>query len=208
MSPSEINHLPIEYISLDKAIPLAVLLWGLCVQVLRIIFDLDAKVYSFFLGSDHSSIPMKETTQSNRCGTCEHEKKSREDCLPVPEKKTKPDDRVCRGDVEVVFRSLGMLSNPPQEPEQMIRFQENDVFDLFEEKEPSEYEVRAAFEVFDENKDGFIDARELQRILSALGLTEGSDMENCRRMIRAVDENGDGRIDFHEFVKFMETVCY
>ena len=36
---------------------------------------------------------------------------------------------------------------------------------LFEEQEPSLEEVKQAFDVFDENKDGFIDAKELQRVL-------------------------------------------
>lgn len=79
-----------------------------------------------------------------------------------------------------------------------------EVFDIFEEREPSLDEVREAFEVFDGNKDGFIDEEELQRVMGALGLKEGMEVKNCRRMIGAFDENGDGRIDFHEFVKFME----
>lgn len=121
---------------------------------------------------------------------------------------------MCRGDVEVVFRSLGMLSHPPRDQKQegTSRFGErldcSHVFDLFEEKEPSEDEVRAAFDVFDENKDGFIDARELQRVLVALGLREGSELENCSRMMKAADEDGDDKIDFNEFIKFMDTIFY
>jgi calmodulin len=62
--------------------------------------------------------------------------------------------------------------------------------------------------VFDENKDGFIDAKELQRVLSALGLKDRAAMDDCKKMIRVFDENDDGRIDFDEFVKFMEgTFC-
>lgn len=75
---------------------------------------------------------------------------------------------------------------------------------LFEEKEPSLEEVKEAFCVFDRNGDGFIDAEELQRVLSALGFKEGSTVDACQRMIGAYDENRDGRIDFNEFVKFME----
>lgn len=74
---------------------------------------------------------------------------------------------------------------------------------LFEE-EPSLEEVKKAFDVFDENKDGFIDATELQRVLCSLGLKEGSQVEDCRRMIKAFDEDDDGQIDFKEFVKFLE----
>ncbi|EYU34653.1 hypothetical protein MIMGU_mgv1a026006mg, partial [Erythranthe guttata] len=81
-------------------------------------------------------------------------------------------------------------------------------FDLFEERSPCLDEVKEAFDVFDENRDGFIDAKELQKVLCALGLNEGLneglEMDKCRRMIGVFDENGDGRIDFDEFVKFME----
>ncbi|KAK9188953.1 hypothetical protein WN944_020358 [Citrus x changshan-huyou] len=76
---------------------------------------------------------------------------------------------------------------------------------LFEEKEPSLEEVKDAFDVFDENKDGFIDALELQRVLCILGMKEGFQLENCKKMIKTFDENGDGSIDFKEFVKFMES---
>lgn len=76
---------------------------------------------------------------------------------------------------------------------------------LFEGEEPSLEEVEAAFAVFDDDRDGFIDAAELQRVLPKLGFREGLALEACRQMIAAYDENRDGRIDFDEFVKFMEN---
>ncbi|CAN0910016.1 Probable calcium-binding protein CML46 [Linum grandiflorum] len=39
----------------------------------------------------------------------------------------------------------------------------------------------------------------------ALGLKEGFGVERCREMIRVVDENGDGKVEFGEFVKLMEN---
>ncbi|CAA2984005.1 probable calcium-binding CML45 [Olea europaea subsp. europaea] len=74
---------------------------------------------------------------------------------------------------------------------------------LFNE-EPSLQEIKETFDVFNDKKDGFIDANELQRVQCSLGLKEGCDLEQCRRMIKAFDGNGDGVIDFYEFVKFME----
>ncbi|KAM0983885.1 hypothetical protein ACFX2J_011318 [Malus domestica] len=81
---------------------------------------------------------------------------------------------------------------------------EEELSRLFDEEEPSLEEVKEAFDVFDENKDGFIDAAELQRVLYILGLEDGFGLDECRRMIEAVDTNGDGLIDFDEFVKHIE----
>ncbi|RZB69434.1 putative calcium-binding protein CML46 [Glycine soja] len=77
----------------------------------------------------------------------------------------------------------------------------------FEEQEPSLEEVKQDFDVFDENKDGFIDDEELQRVLCILGLKEAAKLENCHKMIRIFDTNQDGRIYFIEFVKIMEN-CF
>lgn len=72
---------------------------------------------------------------------------------------------------------------------------------LFEE-EPSFEELNQVFKVYDENGDGFIEAKDLQRVLKCLGMQR--DVEECERMITAFDLNGDGLIDRSEFVKFME----
>ncbi|KAL6350736.1 hypothetical protein AAG906_028201 [Vitis piasezkii] len=106
------------------------------------------------------------------------------------------------GELKMVMDRLGVTYHSDGE-----KLEEGLVADelpqLFEE-EPSLEEVKKAFDVFDENKDGFIDATELQRVLCSLGLKEGSQVEDCRRMIKAFDEDDDGQIDFKEFVKFLE----
>lgn len=76
---------------------------------------------------------------------------------------------------------------------------------VFEEEEPSLEEVNVAFSVFDENCDGFIDATELQTLLCRLGFSEGADLDACQHMIQTYDENQDGKIDFDEFARFMES---
>ncbi|GMJ05765.1 hypothetical protein HRI_004245700 [Hibiscus trionum] len=76
---------------------------------------------------------------------------------------------------------------------------------LFEEEEPSLMEVKEAFDVFDENKDGFIDAKELRKSLFSLGFMKEASEVDCDRMIKGFDYNLDGRIDFNEFVKVLET---
>ncbi|XP_043692941.1 probable calcium-binding protein CML45 [Telopea speciosissima] len=110
---------------------------------------------------------------------------------------------LCRGEVEMVMENLGFFVNKDDEKLQ-VGLGLEELSAMFEE-EPSIEEVKEAFDVFDENKDGFIDARELQRVLCSLGFAEGSGVQDCRKMIRAFDMNGDGKIDFGEFVRFMEN---
>ncbi|XP_073001600.1 probable calcium-binding protein CML46 [Typha latifolia] len=108
-----------------------------------------------------------------------------------------------REDMEAIIGRMSLSFT--QEGEQL---KENIGFDelsnLFEEEEPSFTEVKEAFSVFDENSDGFIDALDLQRVLPKLGFREGTDLHACKQMISAYDVNHDGRLDFIEFVKFLE----
>ncbi|CAK9186078.1 unnamed protein product [Ilex paraguariensis] len=78
----------------------------------------------------------------------------------------------------MVMTKLGIFCHPEDEKLQE-RLGSDDVTNLFDEKEPSLEEVKGAFYVFDENRDGFIDAMDLQRVLCALGLKEGLEIENC-----------------------------
>ncbi|KAL3525921.1 hypothetical protein ACH5RR_014293 [Cinchona calisaya] len=204
---SGLNQLPIEYISLDNTIPLGVVILGFLQVCLCIILDWDNKIYSFFLGSKPSTSSIQEKAIDNKLKIVGEENEKKEKNQDSELLKKNHDDSMCGEDVELVFRSLGFLSHANNDGEKTFeeRLDCNDLFDLFEEKEPGEDEVKAAFDVFDENKDGFIDARELQKLLFTLGLREGSELENCRRMIRVFDENGDERIDLNEFIKIMES---
>ncbi|CAK9138120.1 unnamed protein product [Ilex paraguariensis] len=107
-----------------------------------------------------------------------------------------------RGDVEIVMQKLGIFCDPNGDKLQE-RLGSVEISKLFDETEPSPEEVKEAFDLFDENGDGFIDAKELERVLGKLGFTELPEIE-CQRMIMAFDDNGDGMIDFREFVKVME----
>ena len=117
----------------------------------------------------------------------------------------KVDDRsICREEMEAVMGKLGIFCNPEGEKLQE-RLCSEEISGMFEEKEPSLEELNEAFLVFDVNRDGFIDAEELQRVLRILGFRQGTGIEDCRKMISCHDENGDGSIDFNEFVKFAEN---
>lgn len=114
------------------------------------------------------------------------------------------DGSLCREDMEMVMARLGFICHPRQHIMLQERFCVEYFSSMFDDKEPSLDEVKEAFDVFDLNRDGFIDAMELQRVVCVLGLSNGSQIENCKQMIREFDENRDGRIDFREFVKLME----
>ncbi|KAG6530505.1 calmodulin-like protein 6 [Zingiber officinale] len=65
--------------------------------------------------------------------------------------------------------------------------------------------LREAFGVFDGNGDGLITAEELAKALTSLGMKQGAKLEDCREMIKRVDRDGDGKVDFGEFTKMMKT---
>ncbi|GAA5965541.1 hypothetical protein JCM8115_001565 [Rhodotorula mucilaginosa] len=65
----------------------------------------------------------------------------------------------------------------------------------------SEEEVREAFKVFDKDGNGFISAAELRHVMTNLG-EKLSDAE-VDEMIREADTDGDGQINYDEFVKMM-----
>ncbi|MCI04621.1 calmodulin-like protein 3 [Trifolium medium] len=60
-----------------------------------------------------------------------------------------------------------------------------------------------AFKIFDEDGDGYIDAMELKRVLDCLGLDKGWDMNTIEKMVKVVDLNFDGKVDFGEFELMM-----
>lgn len=65
-------------------------------------------------------------------------------------------------------------------------------------------ELREAFRVFDKNGDGFISPTELQHVMTNLGekLTE----EEVDDMIREADVDGDGLVNYDEFVLIIRSV--
>ncbi|XP_076642108.1 uncharacterized protein LOC143352941 [Halictus rubicundus] len=60
-----------------------------------------------------------------------------------------------------------------------------------------EKELRDAFRVFDKHNRGYITASDLRAVLQCLG--EDLSEEEIEDMIKEVDVDGDGRIDFYEF---------
>lgn len=87
--------------------------------------------------------------------------------------------------------------------EQMMGYQE--LCALFEESEPSLDEVCEAFSIFDQDRDGFFDARDLQIVLIKLGLQGDTNLNTCQHMIEQYDSGGGGKINSTDFCRLLET---
>ncbi|RVW22460.1 Calmodulin [Vitis vinifera] len=65
----------------------------------------------------------------------------------------------------------------------------------------SEEELKEAFKVFDKDQNGFISAAELRHVMTNLG--EKLTDEEVDEMIREADVDGDGQVNYEEFVRMM-----
>ncbi|XP_038907158.1 calmodulin-2/4-like [Benincasa hispida] len=72
-------------------------------------------------------------------------------------------------------------------------------------EEETEEKLKEAFKVFDKNQDGYISANELSHVCLMLNLGEKLTDEEVLQMIRDADLDGDGQVDYHEFVNMMMT---
>merc|ERR1711965_568449 len=70
--------------------------------------------------------------------------------------------------------------------------------DLTEEQKQ---EIREAFDLFDTDGSGAIDAKELKVAMRALGFVPKKD--EIRKMISDIDKDADGTIDYDEFMQMM-----
>ena len=80
----------------------------------------------------------------------------------------------------------------------------NTYYEAIMEERDEEEDMRKAFNVFDKNGDGFISVDELGSVLNSLGLRHGRTIEDCELMIKMVDEDGDGMVNYREFKKMMK----
>ncbi|XP_075474552.1 putative calcium-binding protein CML18 [Primulina tabacum] len=62
-------------------------------------------------------------------------------------------------------------------------------------------ELKEAFDLYDKDKNGKISASELHTVLRSLG--DKCSIKDCRRMIGSVDVDGDGCVNFDEFIRMM-----
>ncbi|XP_053394974.1 troponin C, skeletal muscle-like [Mercenaria mercenaria] len=128
------------------------------------------------------------------------------------------DGELCKDEIKYLMRVCG--ANPTDEDvDEYIRdVDKNDdmkisceEFCLFMEKQYAQGapqdKLREAFDCFDKNKDNYIDREELKEILRKCNCVEDPDDEDViTKVIDYADLNGDGKIDFDEFVKQLQCV--
>jgi len=61
----------------------------------------------------------------------------------------------------------------------------------------------SAFNIFDLNNDGRITLEEVKQVLSIDGASEAACLETAACIVKDLDKNGDGSIDFQEFMAMM-----
>ena len=85
-----------------------------------------------------------------------------------------------------------------------------DIFKSFNDKERVQYlkltserlrEYKEIFDIFDETGDGNISNEEIGKVM--LGLGENAEQERIDELVREIDYDGDGEVDFNEFILLM-----
>ncbi|XP_059291188.1 calmodulin-2-like [Lycium ferocissimum] len=115
-------------------------------------------------------------------------------------------------ELETVIRSLGQ--NPTEEELchmiSEVDADENGTMEFTEflnliskkmKENDSEEELKEAFKVFDNDQNGYISANDLRHVMINLG--EKLTDEEADQMIREADLDGDGQVNFDDFVKMM-----
>lgn len=111
-----------------------------------------------------------------------------------------PDGRIKTKRARRVVEKLGLMAIQQDEEvhnDEEVRAEE--VLGGIDDMQERNRLLREAFEIFDEDGNGFIEAAELKRVLESLGLDKGWDMGEIEKMVRVVDLNLDGKVDFVEF---------
>ncbi|EOA21589.1 hypothetical protein CARUB_v10002001mg [Capsella rubella] len=129
------------------------------------------------------------------------------------------DGAVSRHDLEALLTQLG--PNPPNKDEINVMLREVDrdghgtiSIDTLatrvvssvssDSSHGSSTELKETFELFDSDRNGLISAEELLRVFAAAIGDDRCTLEECSRMIAAVDEDGDGFVSFNEFSRMMD----
>ncbi|XP_031498198.1 calmodulin-like protein 30 [Nymphaea colorata] len=120
------------------------------------------------------------------------------------------DGKLSAEELERVLKALGR-NNSQAEVMEMLQVADTDCDGFIDFKEfmdvvgmdggVKESEIESAFHVFDLDGNGRISGEELHQVLKRLG--ERCSLEECKRMVKGVDKNGDGQVDIQEFMMMM-----
>ena len=112
--------------------------------------------------------------------------------------------------LEILTTKLGQ-NIPKEELEKMLKSVDQDgsgciEFDEFvslmvKKTREGELEMRDAFTALDRNKNGYISPNDLRHLLYCMG--ENYSLEEIIDLLKEIDEDGDGCINFQEFLKLM-----
>jgi len=70
-----------------------------------------------------------------------------------------------------------------------------------------EADLREAFKLFDRNRDGYIDRKELKKVTSMLGtMLTTEELDEFMRDADVVRGDGNGKLDYDEFVKMLLSI--
>ncbi len=113
--------------------------------------------------------------------------------------------------LEVLTKNLGqniprselerMLNEIDEDGNGTMEFQEF-VAVMAKKNKESELEMRDAFGVLDRGENGYVSSKDLRHVFLCMG--ENYSLEEIEEMLKEVDDDGDGNINFQEFLKLME----
>ncbi|KAL1922115.1 uncharacterized protein VTP21DRAFT_10757 [Calcarisporiella thermophila] len=113
------------------------------------------------------------------------------------------DGRVNAADVNALLTSLGKPTTEISSNTDMNGFLDIIKKHQENEKNDSEASFREAFALLDKNGDGQISGEDLKEVMSVLG--ENLTPQEIEDILREGDVDGDGLINYEEFVKIMMT---
>ena len=124
------------------------------------------------------------------------------------------DNKISSKEIGELFRALGInaktdlkeiIDKADKDKSGFIEFEEFLQYYADKINEPdSPEDLIEAFKIFDADNDGLITKKELKHILTTMGqkLTD----EDADRIIMEADLNGDGKIDYKEFVSYFGSL--